>query len=637
MKQVILFIILSLMAFSGRSSHIVGGEVTYICLGNNVYEFTINIYRDCLPPSQGGGNPAALLSDDPAYISIYNNNLYYSFDSLYASNSFQIPVNFANDCINNIPNTCINRLQFKLIKYLAPSSTPYQVVYQRCCRNETINNISNPGTTGATYMCTVPPGTCNNSAAYINYPPQIICVNNPFVYDHSAIDPDADSLSYEFCESLKGADPNDPKPLNIGGFIPPIASVNYRSPFSSVIPMGGNPILQIDPQTGVITGTPNIQGRFVVAVCCKEWRAGQVINTVTREFQFVVTNCSKAVVANIPKFSEEPNTYIINCKDKTVNFVNQSTGGFKYFWDFGVEGINTDTSDLFQPTYTYPDSGTYLVKLVVNRGTTCPDSITRIVKIYPTFNAAFDYKGNLCPNEPINFTDKSVSSYAPVSFWSWTFGDNSGAQIQNPTHVYTNPDPNDYVVTLIAGNSFGCRDTSSQVLKIPGVRVFAGNDTVIVKENTIQLNGTGALTYSWSPPDFLSDASIANPTAYYADTGRHTYVLQGITENGCVGYDTINIIVAMGPYVTLPNAFTPNSDGNNDIFRILAAGYKKLNSFKIYNRWGELVFATTSFNKGWDGRSGGRDCEIGVYFWILNATDLNGTSRTVKGDVTLLR
>jgi|LakMenEpi03Aug12_release.lakeMendotaPanAssembly.Ray.scaffolds.fasta_scaffold12861_7 gliding motility-associated-like protein len=619
-----------------KASHIVGGEVTYICLGNNVYEFTINIYRDCLPPQMGGGNPAALESDDPAFLSIYNNNFFFSFDSVYAVSSIKVPVNFSNDCINNPPNTCINRLQFKLTKYLPPSNNAYQLVYQRCCRNETINNIVNPGTTGATYSCTIPPGTCNNSASFINFPPQIICVNNPFIYDHGAFDADGDSLSYEFCPSLKGGDPNDPKPISIGGFIPPITSVNYRSPFTALIPMGGNPILQIDPVTGDITGTPNIQGRFVVAVCCKEWRNGVVINTVTREFQFVVTNCSKAVVASIPQYSELPNTYVVNCKNYTVNFVNQSTGGFKYFWDFGVEGITTDTSSLFQPSFVYPDTGTYVVKLMVNAGTTCPDSISRIVKVYPVFDADFTYKGSLCPNEPILFTDQSTATFNPITYWSWNFGDGQISTEQNPTHAFANVS-NNYKVTLIAGTSYGCRDTASEFLSISGVNIFAGNDTVIVKENTIQFQGSGAVDYFWNPSSFLSNANISNPTAYYPDSGRYTYILQGTTANGCIGYDTMNVIVATGPYVSVPNAFTPNSDGNNDIFRILAAGYRKLNSFKIFNRWGQLLYASTDFRKGWDGRQNGRDCDVGTYFWILNATDLNGVNKTIKGDVTLLR
>lgn len=115
--------------------------------------------------------------------------------------------------------------------------------------------------------------------------------------------------------------------------------------------MAGNPIVQINPVTGVITGTPNISGRFVVTVCCNEWRNGVIINSVKREFQFVVTNCSKAVVANIPQYSTDFNTYKVECASKTVTFDNKSTGGSTYYWDFGVASQQNDTSNDFSPTF----------------------------------------------------------------------------------------------------------------------------------------------------------------------------------------------------------------------------------------------------------------------------------------------
>ena len=123
----------------------------------------------------------------------------------------------------------------------------------------------------------------------------------------------------------------------------------------------------------------------------------------------------------------------------------------------------------------------------------------------------------------------------------------------------------------------------------------------------------------------------------FPEMGVFTYVLQGITSNGCIGKDTINITIADGPYITMPNAFSPNSDGDNDIFRILAAGFKKLNYFKIYDRWGEEVFFTNYFRRGWDGTYKGRDCEMGTYFWIISAIDIDNKEKTIKGDVTLLR
>ncbi len=631
-------ILLVLASLNSFASHIVGGEIIDTCLGNNIYRFTFNMYRDCLPPSQGGGSPTALMDDDPAFLTIFVGNQFFSFDSVYASSSLIVPVNFNNDCINNPPATCINRLQFILFKQLPPSNLPYTLICQRCCRNGSLNNIINPGATGASYTCTIPPSpiVCNNSAIYKNYPPQIICINNPFVYDHSATDTDGDSLTYEFCNAIEGGDQNVPKPILIGGSLPALQNVSYSSPFSAQNPLGGNPILQIDPLTGIITGTPNIQGRFVVNVCCSEWRNGALINVVKREFQFVVTNCSKAVVANIPQYSSEPNTYIVSCKSNTVHFVNQSTGGFKYFWDFGVAGTSADTSILFEPTFTYPDTGTYIVKLIVNKETNCRDSISRIVKVYPNFKADFSYTGLLCPDLPISFLDKSTSTLSAPNYWSWNFGDGGTSNLQNPTNTYPN-DGKDNLVTLVSGNSYGCRDTTSALLKIPVVSIFAGNDTVIVKNEQIKFKATGASSFTWTPSNYLDNPNVYNPIGSYPDVGTNTYIVQGTTVNGCVGYDTITVYVSEGPYITLPNAFTPNNDGNNDFFRILASGFKKLNTFKVYNRWGQLVFSTTYFRKGWDGRFNGRDCEVGTYYWVVTATDLEDKEKMIKGDVSLIR
>lgn len=630
MLKKLLFIVIVFLTTQSMASHIVGGEMSYVCLGNNTYEFTVNIYRDCI-----GGNPAALESDNPAFISIFRGNSFYSFDSLYFTEQFIVPPDFKNDCIKNPPPTCLSLLRFKFVRQLPAGNLPYTVVYQRCCRNESINNIINPGVTGATYYCIVPPSICNNSAKYKNFPPQIICVNNPFVYDHSATDSDGDSLSYEFCQALEGGDQNDPKPILIGP-LPSLTSVNYRSPFTSLVPMGGNPQLKIDPVTGVITGTPNIQGRFVVNVCCHEWRNGVIINTETREFQFVVTNCSKAVVANTPLFSDEQNTYIVSCKSYNVNFKNTSSGGFEYFWDFGVAGTQSDTSIQVEPTFTYPDTGTYIIKLIVNKGSTCPDSINRIVKVYPEFNTEYKYDGLLCPNSPIQFTDLTTSTFEPINYWSWNFDDGNTSGLQNPVHTYANIGK-DFVVTLISGNKYGCRDTAKQVLKVPKVNINAGNDTVIVKNENVQLNGTGAVMYQWTPPTYLNNASSGNPIGFFPDTGRYQYILMGTTAEGCVGYDTLKIIVADGPYITIPNAFTPNGDGNNDVFKILAAGYKKLNSFKIFDRWGKQIFYTTKFNEGWNGKFNNVDCDLGTYFWLITGTDLNDKEKTIKGDVILVR
>lgn len=626
-----LIILLMAPTANVRATHIVGGDATYVCLGANRYLIKLSIYRDCI-----GGTIGAISGDNPAYIRVFTgNNVIVDERELNAVNAagFVIPPGFQNDCVTNPPRTCLNRLDFEFTLTLNASPVGYKVIYQDCCRNRSVLNIVNPFNTGATYTCTIPPNSiasCNSSAVFKNFPPQIICVNNPLVYDHSATDIDGDSLSYEFCQSYDS--PEKQKKGYPNYFYDPVI---YRSPFSFNIPMAGNPRIQIDPKTGLISGTPNLQGRFVVAVCCHEWRNGKIINTVTREFQFVVTNCSKAVIANIPQYSSEFNTYIVNCSDLTVKFENLSIGAMTYHWDFGVEEVTGDTSNAFMPTFTYPDSGTYVVTLYVNRGTTCSDSISRFVKVYPKLVSNFNAPSIACPGDTINFTDVSTSTY-PIKQWIWNFDDNTELDYnQNARHVF--PYSGLYNVGLITINNQGCLDTVFKKILIDPIKPNVGNDTVIVVGERINFKGQLNGNYKWMPSTYLSDPNVYNPKGTFTDTGTFTYIVAVESDGGCLGYDTLQIQVLANPYLAIPNIFSPNGDGKNDRFRPLLVGYQSLRYFRIYNRYGEEIFNTQNISDSWDGTYKGQDQEVGVYYWMIGLKDRFGKDYERKGDITLIR
>ncbi len=644
MKQLRLTYLLLLFvagAFNvAHATHIVGGEVSYVYLGNNNYRVRIDIYQDCI-----SGDPKAIEQDNPAIVSIFTGNgNFYLTDSILASSDLRVPDNFSNDCVNNKPKTCLNKVSFIKVFNLPPNATGYEIVYQRCCRNGSILNIIDPGAVGASYYAIIPPPSgnpnaphYNNSAVFKNYPPQIICINNPLFYDHAATDADGDSLSYEFCTAYTGGSATNAKPKPVSTAFQPVA---YLSPYSATMPMRGNPPLQIDSKTGLITGTPNQLGRYVVTVCCHEWRNGVMINTVTREFQFVVTNCSKAVVANIPQYSDEFNTYIVQCKGYTVRFTNLSTGANAnradaYTWDFGVEGASGDSSHLKEPEYTYPDTGVYTVKLIVNRGSTCTDSITRLVKIYPDFYANFEHTGFPCPKQPIQFLNTSVSTFQPITYYSWDFGDGSFSGVENPQHTYNLG--GNYTVTLRAKNIKGCADTAIKDVSIEDFRPFAGNDTIIVKGESIIFNAKGGSVYTWTPPSYLNNSQTPNPIGYYPDTMRITYAVHIASEGGCEGDDSITVWVVEQSSVFVPSAFSPNGDGRNDILRPIGIGYRNVNYFRIFNRWGQPVFYGTRFNDGWDGSYQGHKADIGTYFWVLSITDRFGNEQKLKGDAALIR
>jgi len=646
----ILLVACTLSFFVADASHIVGGEFSYVFIGDStsggthydIYSVSLSIYEDCL-----NGSPEAIAQDNPAFFGVFypiagGNYETYELDTFsdgphaifFTPPIITVPVNFSNACVSNIPATCLLKKTFQKTYALPSNGAGYIIAYQRCCRNASIVNVFDPSNTGSTFYCSIPQGTLhNNSAVFKNYPPQVICLNNPLSYDNSATDVDGDSLSYGFYSPLDGAEGSsnskpDPVP-------PPYDTVSYVSPWSSQVPMTGSPAIHINPTTGLITGTPNLIGRYLVGVYCAEWRNGILININRREFQFVVTPCTKTVVANIPQYSTDFNTYIVDCANYTVHFINTSTGGFSYSWDFGVQGTTGDTSNEFEPSFTYPDTGTYTVKLVVNPGSSCPDSIERYVKVYPQFVAAFSDSGRLCPGDTIHFKDLTDATIKPITFWNWNFGDGHTDTAENPVHTYSQGGT--YNVILVSENVKDCIDTALRQVVVETFKPFAGDDTVIVKGSNILFNAQGGVTYAWTPSTNLNDTAIYDPLGVYPDTGMFIYTVHVVSTYGCSGNDSIKVHVISSAEFIVPNAFTPNGDGKNDYFKPVAVGYSALKYFTIFNRWGQVVYNSTSFETGWDGTFNNVKCDIGTYYWELKYVDRYGKEGTMKGDVTLIR
>ena len=632
----ILFILLLLCSSSSFASHIVGGEVYYRFLGNypggKGYEITLIIYEDCI-----NGDPDAIASDNPATLAIFDfaSDSMLGADTVSFRTSINVPINFSNLCVTNIPEVCLLKKIFVKNFLLPPNSSGYYVSYQKCCRNGAVLNIQNSGSSGATYFGVIPPTSVvanNNSAVFNNFPPQVICINNPLNYDHSATDSDGDSLTYEFCDATAGPDASSNSDIP---FPPPYGFVPYQFPFTGSVPITGSPNIQINPLTGMITGTPNRLGRFLVTVCCHEWRHGVMINTIKREFQFVITDCSKTVVACMPQFSTDINTYIVQCKDFSVHFVNCSSGGFNYHWDFGVEGLVNDTSNEFEPTYVYPDTGIYTAKLVVNPGSSCPDSISRFVKVFPYFSTALSDTGTVCPGLPISFFDESSTTIKPVNSWQWNFGDGGSSTDQNPIHIYNNGGT--YNVMLVSHNIKNCVDTAVRQVLIDNFKPSAGKDTIIVKGESIQFEANGGVSYLWQPGIYLNDSSIRDPVGFYPDTGIISYTLFVTSAYGCKGYDTIRVWVVNQASFFVPTGFSPNGDGLNDVFRPVAVGYRSLDYFKVYDRWGEQVYSSDNLTAGWDGTYNHKLADMGTYFWQISYIDRFGKRSYMKGDVTLVK
>ena len=189
---------------------------------------------------------------------------------------------------------------------------------------------------------------------------------------------------------------------------------------------------------------------------------------------------------------------------------------------------------------------------------------------------------------------------------------------------------------LFATTANGCfSDSLTGDITIFSTNVFAGKDTIAAAGQPVQLNATGGLSYSWTPAAPLSDPNIANPIAMLNAT--QTFTVKAFTPEGCESFDDITVNIYKGPDIYLPNAFTPNGDAINDLFKGIPVGIKQFNYLKVFNRWGQLIFSTTDYNKGWDGRSQGKDQPGGIYVVLANGIDFKGNIIDKRQTVLLIR
>ncbi|RYY98896.1 MAG: T9SS type B sorting domain-containing protein, partial [Chitinophagaceae bacterium] len=625
--------------------------------------------------------------------------------------------------------------------------------------------------------------------------------------------------------------------------------------------------VSIDPATGKISGIAPEVGEYVVTVCVNEYRGGILIAQNRKELHVKVEDCSSVQATLFPQY--------VNCRDFSLTFQNATPNGVNtIFWDFGVLPQTTDTANSFSPSFVYPDTGVYIVKLVVNRGDRCADSTTSTVRVFPGFFPGFESDG-ICANKPTQFRDTTRTTHGVVNNWFWNFGDPATladtAIIKTPQYSYGTP--NAYVVSFTVGTDKGCKETITKTITIldkpplamgfvdtlickgdtlqllatgtgnfswtplstiagantanpkvwpaatrryyvqldqngcinsdsvdvrvvdhvslainpdtticltdsvrlgaqtdglryewdpgaamddptllapmvlpgpglntyrltsyighctaqqsmrvrtvpyPQVRVqedtticfraslqlngvhngnrfewspttymtnpltatptvrppdtmqyvftvwdtlsgcpkprrdtinvgvmpriypWAGNDTMVVAGQPVQLLATGGVRYQWIPGTSLDNPNIANPVGLYSEDPEYiNYLVRVYDARDCVDSARMRVrVFRTAPWIFVPTAFTPNGDGKNDVVRPIAVGMRKIEWFRIFNRWGQLVFETQVNGQGWDGTIKGRDQGSNVFVWVVKAVDFKGKEYFAKGTVTLIR
>ena len=535
------------LLFSNKSyaSHIVGGEMTYVCLGDNEYEISLTVYRDCFL--------GTTFFDDTVSIGIFNNN-----DELVPSvgngiapgeirilfSSFQDIGSIVSDsCLTLNNDICIQASTYKDTVILPVISGGYQLVYQRCCRNSQITNITNAANTGITLYSFISEESltkCISSPEFNTVIPTVACINEPFEIDQSVSSASSfDSVTYSLCTPLTGASLDDPQPQPPTNPIPPEVDWNFPN-FSYSNPLGGVP-LSIDAN-GILTGAPNTTGLFVIGLCIESYLDGEVVSSLRRDIQISVGVCNNTVA----KFE----TPAVECSELEIDFLNESLNADNFEWNFGDVNSPNNTSSAENPTHVFSDVGTYEVTLVAEPNSICSDTFTQTITIISSseVEANFDYVILNCNNGlSLQLFDMSIAPPGEsIVEWNWTYVGAQTSNAQNPTFgIIPGSNP---IVMLEVTSSQGCVDVFQTVISnttfsedfMPTEFEICEGEQVVLNPNPL-INP--ALKYRWTPPTTLMNPNSPSPTAFPNTTTVYTVEVENEITGCTREFDvTVNVI-----------------------------------------------------------------------------------------------
>ncbi len=295
---------------------------------------------------------------------------------------------------------------------------------------------------------------------------------------------------------------------------------------------------------------------------------------------------------------------------------------YNYSWS---PGISIDDSLKRDVVFTAGDS-THII-LTVSTPAGCIGQDSALLIVHPGNFVIFDSLYNICPRDSVQFQPEGGFAYA------WHPGIYlSDSTIAEPwVHAITTQR-----YTLIASSDYGCKDTLSTIVVVrPGGVVYLGDSVTIYPGESYQISPqTNCVNFTWFPPSGLDNPYISNPVA--TPVVNTKYKVEAMNEWGCRASDSISIYFEPSAVLALPNAFTPGSGVNNK-FYVLKRGIATLKYFRVYNRWGNMVFETTNIDEGWDGTFNNKPQPFGVYVYVIEAETNDGTIFEKHGNVTLIR
>jgi gliding motility-associated-like protein len=329
--------------------------------------------------------------------------------------------------------------------------------------------------------------------------------------------------------------------------------------------------------------------------------------------------------------SAGPNTTICQGDSVTLSVI---TNADKVEWSADpVSNIPAGTTPIVAPAVTTNYQMTAIKGVCVQN-----IQVTVTVNPAPVANAGPDLQ--TCYEKAVTLQGSggdagAVYQWSPATFLSDT---NAAAPVvESPTHTVT------YALTI--SDADGCQSKNADSVTIavtPPFHVNAGNDTVVTVGQPFPLYASTSvpanqLTFQWTPTTGLDNSQAQSPTADLTQPEAIAYIVQAMTADGCPASDTVVIDVYSEVKIFVPNAFTPNNDGHNDVLHWKTPGIRDFQNFSVFNRWGQQVFTTANRDGAWDGTLNGRKLEPGTYVWIAQGIDYKGSLVQGRGTVMLIQ
>jgi len=589
MKKALQFglLLAGLLIFAGFqksfSSHLMGGNLGYEYLGVNAnglyqYRITITVYRYCEPGSSNLPTTMNLgvYRDNPTNPT--GNKQLITTSSLPLISITPITPPNANDTCTFTPSVCVEEGVYQGIVTLASNTTGYYFISDRCCRNNNIANLNNPGNTGqAYYAYAPPPATINSSPTFATAPVPFLCASDTVSILNQAYDPDGDLLVYNFVTPYQGISSNNqPNPNPPANYTWPIPNVNYAPGYTVATPFGAGGSIAIDTLTGLASYfAPNI-GFYVLAVEIREYRNGVLIGISRRDLQIIVIACP---INPAPVLAAGSATSYIIQEGQTLCFTSS-------FSDANGDSLFlTHTGDIFNPAITNPPatftdnnglatvSGTFCWTPSCDQGRStpyqfsvavtdngCPAKITNVVYSITVVNTPAP--ASMTGPDTVCFSPGTAYSYTiPASLgntFSWTT--TNATLAGNPTGTTAGvsfPNTGQAIISVSTVNPYGCHsDTLNYPVEVVPLPIAnAGANVSFCTGGSAVIGGPvnpGYPSYSWTPTTGLSDSLSSAPTVTLTNTGTTpitvNYVLT-ISESGCVDTDTVQVTVNPLPAV----------------------------------------------------------------------------------------